>query len=313
MKKQDLIFVRTAGPDGEPAAEEGALAALAAAVPAAPERDRLLSRAYASPEANKECTMSVIHRILLSRRPLVRYGLALLLVLGIAALSLLLPRGVKWTGSGLQLQGPTPAYAATEGYLLIYEFSGENPDAIKPIVDQLLAKVREFKLAHKLPVEENKSRRIRLYASDTETKSSTASAGGEDAPKTETKSKCKLIVAVALENTELLDELKEELKSIPGLPEPTVTDSTWFQKDGEPLPGEGANQLSIYLGDKEHTFNFSPETSPEEMEQAIRAWLEERAPGKKFDVEVEKDVQPDGKTEFRVEIKSVKQESGAQP
>lgn len=309
MKKQDPIFARAAYPDGEPTAEEGALAALAAAVPAAPERARLLGRIYAGPEVHKESTMSVINRILLSRNHLVRFGLAFLLVLGVVALSLFLPRGVKWTGSHLQLQGPTPAYAATEGYLLLYEFTGESPDAFKPVVDQLLAKVREFKLAHKLPVAEQQEHRLKIVTSNKEVKSF-AYDSKEDPAQPVKKSQCKIVVAVALESQELLDELKEELKTIPGLPEPTVTDATWFQKDGEPLPLEGGSQLSIGVGDKDHSFNFSPETSPEEMEQAIRVWLEEREPGQKFDVEIEKSFDPEGGIRLGVVIRKVEVDSG---
>jgi hypothetical protein len=235
---------------------------------------------------HKETKMTLLKRMFAERSLALKLALACLLVLAIAGLSLLLPR-VGRDG----VQGPaSPAYAAVDGYILVYDFGAVKRESIQGVIDQLLATVREFLTVHKLyegsvaqalrvSVQTNKLKESasNLKEVNGAAKESSASAtGGEH-----------VIAAVMLPDAALLGELQEALKAVPGLPEPVVTDATWFSEKGWPLPGEDGMRLSVNLADEQHTFTFPKDATTAEMEQAINAWLKERRPDLAFTVHVE--------------------------
>jgi hypothetical protein len=247
--------------------------------------------------------MTFIHRLFTGKPVIVRLALAAVLLLAIAALSMLLPRAVL-TRHGVQLHsGPQVAYAATEGYLLVYDFGDAGMDSVKAKVEQLTEAVRAFKQAYNIPQVSSKDGRmfsvmeekkeVRTSHSVQGSASASADAAGGIASS-------HVVVAVSLPDDKLLDELKAELGKIEGLPTPQVTDATWFSEQGLPLPGEDGVKLVLNMGQGEHAFNFPKEATPEEMEQAINEWLKETHPDKTFTVQVEKKVEGEQR---RIEIR----------
>ena len=270
-----------------------------------PARQALLDRAYAQATTTQETPMTLIQRLFAGKPLAVRLAFASLMLLAIVALSLLLPRAVLTPGGMRWLHSVQPAFAATDGYMLLYEFKDCDPAAIQPLVEQLTATVREFKKAHNLPeTEPQKLGNEFCIGAETIEKcvvkhdpESTAAS-----PAQETKH-VTAIVAVQLTDASLLDELKAELAKIPGLPEPQVTDATWFSEKGLPLPGDDAINLKLGLGNKQHAFNFPKDATEPEIEAAINEWLQQNHPDMKFDVEVKKSTE-EGKTRMEIRVKS---------
>jgi hypothetical protein len=275
--------------------ENRALSMLGAALPAPPERARMLDAACREGEDIKESSMNTITKALTHPHPALRAGLALALVLAVVALSMLLPRQ-----NGL-LPGFTPAYAAADGYVLLYVFECESPEQIQPLVDQLIARVKEFKLAHNLPSTEPQKQKKELRGCKIKLEKRDTNEGGSGAAPEQAK-KCRAMLAINLEDKSLLEELRSELESIPGLPEPQITEATWFMENNEPGSCEGGDQITLDLGDKAHTFSFPAGAGAEEMKAALTAWLAENEPGMKFNVIVEQNKDAEGNITLMVKV-----------
>lgn len=243
--------------------------------------------------------MTLLKRMFAKRSLALKLALACLLVLAVAGLSLLLPR-VGRDG----VQGPaSPAYAAVDGYILLYDFGAVKQESVQGVIDKLAAAVRDFKAAHKLPADgAAQQAHVAVMA---EEKQESASNVKEENGEAEESSASEtggvhVIAAVMLPDAALLDELKEALKDVPGLPEPVVTDATWFSEHGWPLPGEDGMRLSVNLADEQHTFTFPKDATTTEMQQAINAWLKEKRPDLTFTVNIE---QQGGEKQRRIIVK----------
>lgn len=277
-------------------AENRALHNLGQASLEPPAREVLLARVYAQATTTQETNMTFIQRLFAGKPLILRLALAAVLLLAIAALSLLLPRAML-TRNGVQLHGgPQPAYAATDGYLLVYDFGDVELASVKAKIEQLTQAVKAFKQAHKMPQESGKNGHMLFVTEEkkevrTSHAADSGASAGEDA--SGGKASNHVVVALTLPDDKLLGELQAELSKIDGLPTPKVTDSTWFSEQGLPLPGDDAIKLALNLGQGQHAFNFPKDATPEEMEQAINAWLKQTHPDKTFTVQVEKKVEGD--------------------
>jgi len=240
--------------------------------PPPPTRERLLGTVFAaSNNTSKETNMTpnLISRLFAGKHPAARFALGGVFVVALIALSLALPRSFT--------QGPAqPAWAAAEGYLLAFDFGDADQATIQPIVDQLKAKVTAFKQAHNLPIVKQHSA-SGMIASDRKMIIKHEESG-QTAGAPQEKEQKRAIVMVSLPDATLVDDLKKELASIPGLPTPELTDATWFTEKGLPDPTQPGINLSLNFGDKQHVFNF-PETATEQQIQSeIDSWLKTNQP-----------------------------------
>jgi hypothetical protein len=246
--------------------------------PPPPDRARLLAAAVTNYSQPKEQAMvpNPVYR-LFSGKPLVlRLAVGSALLVAIFALSQLLPR----PGA---LVPVTPAWAATEGALLAFDFGDADLATIQPLIDQLKDKVTAFKTAHNLPTGEAHSA-TGLISSERKMvikhEDGAVSEGGHEQ---ETK---RAIVMVQLPDATLVDELKQELASIPGLPVPEVTDATWFTRNGLPDPTQPGINVGLNFGEKQHMFNFPQGTGAAQMESEINSWIAQNEPDFKGSVKV---------------------------
>jgi len=273
-----------------------------------PSREALLARVYANVETTQEKEMKLIYRLFSGKPAAMRLALAAALVLALLALSLLLPRAVLTPGGMAVLGGAQAAYAATEGYILVFDFGDAEPASLQPIIDQLTATMRAFQEAHNIP-QQTGGREIKVGVTETrsevriEEHVDDAEAGDRAEQPTQSEHRSNRAIAfVALPDASLLDELKAELAKIPGLPEPRVIDATWFSEHGLALPGDDGIKLQMGMGgDALHSFNFPKDATKEEIEQAINAWLAQNEPDKHYTVTVTEQV-VDGKTQLQVKI-----------
>lgn len=289
-----------------------ALASLQGAVPPAPSRKAMLAQVYERAAASKEKPMTLFSRMFAGRPWYVRLAFACLMLLALLALGLLLP------SRNHPQPGPAPAYAATDGYMLIYDFGAEKLEDVQPTLDQLKQTVSQFKQEHGLQQEDATwQSRVGVIAKQVQSSSNTnhGAAGGAQ-PDQAAPSLCmggeadRIVCFVTLEDSALLKELSERLKSIPGLPEPQIVASTWFAAQGLPLPGEDGIRIALGLNGKQHMFTFPATATEAEMEQAINDWLAANAPEIHYSVDV-KVTEQDGKKEVRVEIRGDGQQASA--
>lgn len=268
-----------------------------------PARAAMLARVYELSGTTQENKMTLIQRLFGGKPLILRLALAAVMLLAIAALSLILPRAVLTPGGISWLHSLQPAFAATEGYLLVFDFGNVGMDSVQAKVEQLTEAVRAFKKAHDMPqvaqegramicvTEEQQSTHVSGQAEDH------ASAGGDAAGG---KTNGRVIVALSLPDDKLLEDLKAELSKIEGLPTPQITDATWFSEQGLPLPGDDATKIMLDMGHGQHAFNFPKDATPEEMEQAINDWLKQAHPDKNFSVQVQKS---DEGEKHRIEVR----------
>ena len=295
--------------------ENQALKRLAAGGAEPPSREALLAHVYTQTETTQEPEMKLIHRLFRGKPAAMRLALAAALVLALVALSLLLPRAVLTPGGMAVHGGAQAAYAATEGYMLVFDFGDVEWAAVQPVIHQLYATVAAFKDAHNITWESD-ARMLGLGVDEGRKEARTTKhAAGADAdaaigggsgspPQQGGLSHGRTILAIPLCDASLLDELKAELKKIPGLPEPKVIDATWFSEQGLPLPGDDGIKLEMGMGgDALHSFNFPKDATKEEIEQAINDWLVKNHPDKEFKVSVVKE-QDGEKTRLEIRIQS---------
>jgi hypothetical protein len=83
-----------------------------------------------------------------------------------------------------------------------------------------------------------------------------------------------LCVGLAQADEKLLMQIKRSLGKVPGMPEPKVSDATWFSA-GKVDPNKEA--LVLQLGNR--TLNFDPGFSELQVQQALNDWLADNRPG----------------------------------
>jgi len=255
--------------------ENLALEKLASQASLAPDRAEMVSRAKArlNFETSEVTFMGFLRSFFFGKRWYFKFA-------GIAAIVAL------FLAVGVMLPAKS-SFAATNGYLLVFDLGAipasdnteqatENANAIcKKIQDALKA----WEDAHKAEVEAYKA-----------------------------EGKCKLLISVNINNGEgqamvgllggddkALESLKVALAEVPGLPEPTISDATWFAKAGD-SPELGGLVIDVHG----HIFTFPESATEEEIESTINAWLAENKPGATADVEV---VIEEANGERRVEIR----------
>ncbi len=292
--------------------ENRALRQLTAGATEPPTRSRVLGHVYSQAGSTQE-NKTMSFKRLFTGRPLglqLAAGTALLLV--IVCLSIVLPR-VMFSSRGIEVRGMQPAYAATEGYLLLYDFGEADMATVQPLIDKLTAAVRAFKKAHRLPDDQSKHEFKLSVASEQRevTTGAAPAAAAAPGPEGNMVKSSKVLMVIDLQDDTLLDELQAELARIPGLPEPQVTDATWFSEKGLPLPDDKDGvSIQLNLGNSEHTFTFPKSATTEEMQQAITEWLAQDNPGRQFKVKVDKTAEGD-KTRIEIRIEGEQESGGA--
>lgn len=269
-------------------AEQALLAVEDSAIPAQPDRHRLLAAAYAAEsETTKETAMipNLITRLFAGKNPVARLALGTLCLAAVLALSLVLPRG----GGSISPAGA--AWAAAEGYMLAFDFGeGSTQEQVQPILDQLHATVKAFKEQHKLPAGEPQR-----YGTSAEKRVVKRIEKHGDGPGTETtEEKSRVVAMIALPDASLLEALQAELAKIPGLPAPRQTDATWFTANGLPNPEEPGIHLALSFdnnGGEPHMFYFPQDATEAQIESEISGWLAANKPDFKgaVDVTLERD------------------------
>lgn len=281
--------------------ENRALRQLAAGAAEPPSRARLLGHVYSQAGSKQEHKPMSFKRLFTGKPLALRIALGAALLLVIACLSIILPR-VMFSSHGIELRGMQPAYAATEGFLLLYDFGAADHASVKPLIDQLKKAVQEFETAHN-PSSSKEKHEFKVVVALQQREIKHKQDAGKSAAASSVVSPQnanQLVVVVNLPDDKLLNELQAELAKIPGLPEPQVKDATWFSEKGLPLPGDDAINLELGLGDKQHAFNFPKHATAQEIQLAIEAWLKENHPEMTFEVSVDKQAKDDG---MRLEIK----------
>ena len=175
-----------------------------------------------------------------------------------------------------------PSWGQVDGYVLVYDLGAADCEAADGKLNALEAKMRDaiarFKEDHPAPEGSTEEEiQVALWV------------------KVENENMT-MAVALTQDNPELLAALREELATIPELPEPTEQPSTWYFDGDGPCNFDGS--VSIDLPD--HSFHFPPGTGEEEMEAQIGAWLKEQYPDLEGNVDVDIS-EEDGKK--RIEVK----------
>jgi hypothetical protein len=270
--------------------------------PPPPDRQRLLATAFAAdPIPCKENIMlpNPIDRLFAGKPFALRLALGGALLIALVAFSLVLPRSFR--------QGPAaPAWATSEGYLLAFDFGSADLANIQPVIDQLKARVTAFKQAHNIPTGQAHSA-TGIMSSEKKTiiKHDINGQGGAPAEQQEKRA----IVMVSLPDASLIEDLKKELASIPGLPVPQVTDATWFRENGLPDPSQPGINLGINFGEKQHMFNFPETATEQQIQQELDSWIRQNEPD--ADIKVKVTLTGDEKNRrLEVSIEGIKDKSG---
>ena len=229
-----------------------ALRGLAECAPDSPGREAMLAAVYSRAKNHKEDFVAMFSGIFVRNKWYLSAGFALVLIA--AALAIGMSR-------------PGPAFAQSDGWVLEYRFgkvADENasPETVyKPVLDQAEKALHELAQS-KRPAGETEYKPKIMFNVTVDNGEMT------------------MVVAVVADNLISLDDVKSALSGIPGLPEPTVTDSTWYTENGAGFAG----LLTVNLNN--HIFNFPVNATEAEIESAINAWLAEHKPGANAQVEV---------------------------
>jgi hypothetical protein len=248
-------------------AENRALKRLRPAADAPPARAVMLEQVYRTADQQEEPRMTIINRLFSGKRWYVQAGLAAVLLIALGVLALLPSR---------------PSWGAVNGYVLSYDLGAIPPEQLQTTLnDDLMPQVKsvleQFKADHA----------AQLGGPDEELEIMVAIEAGEDS--------AVLSIGLTLDDPELQEALKAALATVPGLPEPSLTPSTWFFEGGK----LSAGGVKVQVND--HLFSFPPGTSAEEMEEQITAWLTEQDPDAEAKVSV--DITDEGdQRKIRIEI-----------
>jgi hypothetical protein len=242
--------------------------------PPAPSREGMLAAVYAQ-AGPQENTMTFVSRIFQGRRWYVQTAVATLLLCAAA---------LVWSNAFK----PTYSYAQeTPGYVLRYDLGQASPPAEGQdnVEDSRVRQIEET---------------LHNWAKE---RKAQAEAAGENYD-------CKISISISNKNgalsmsigaagagPETLDEIRQLLATIPGLPEPQVEDATWFS-DG-PLSMDGGLQLSV----DGHLFSFGPGFTEEQIAETLNKWLAENKPGSNAKVVVNKSTDAEGREQMRIEVR----------
>lgn len=247
-----------------------------AAGAAAPPRLNMLRAAMVQPvEQSRETPMTIFTRLFAGRRPLVQFGMALMIT---AVFS------VGYIGY-LSLNAER-AWAQVDGSVLEYKLgtlSGE--DAMQAILDQYVAKIREAKAELGGTASDRKTVHISVNME-----------AHSDSPGVEPVPVASLVVSLLEDNPELLALIQAKIAEIPGAPEPTVQSSTWFF--GPEGPGQGGISFKV----EGRVFNFPETATEEEVETQISSWLASTYPDEEYvvDITIERDSDAEGHERIKV-------------
>ena len=253
------------------------LAASDVASAAAPPRLNMLKAAMARPvEESRETPMTIFTRLFAGRRPLVQFGMALM----IAAVFC-----VGYLGY-LSLNAEK-AWAQVDGSVLEYKLSTELDvhDAVQSLLDQFIAKIKEA--------------RTELGYNDSDTKTVQINVNVEassDNPDVEPVPVATVVVSLLEDNPELLALIQAKIAEIPGTPTAVVHPTTWFY--GPEGPGQGGMRFQV----EGQVFNFPETATEEEVETQIRSWLATNRPDKDYvvDITIERDTDAEGRKRMKV-------------
>lgn len=250
-------------------AENRALARLKVPGEAAPQRTAMLEQVYRAADQMEEPKMTLLSRLFAGKRWYVQAGLAAALLIALGVLALLPSR---------------PSWGQANGYVLSYDLGPIAPEQLQTTLESsLMPQVKEVLKKFKADHAET------LGGPDEELEIMMAiEATGDSAV---------LSIGLALDDPDLQEELKAALATIPELPEPELTPSTWFFDPANPCSLGGVN-----INVNQHLFSFPAGTSEEEMEAQIGAWLKEQNPDADSSVDVDITTEGDQK-KIRVDIK----------
>lgn len=256
--------------------ENLSLARLKSASSGAPDREAVLTSAL-DRRTDGGNTMSLIERLFFGKRWYLSLGAALLLLAAVTLLALL-PHTKSW--------------AKTDGYVLSFDYGqvgtgdASGSDDVDSVVTVNLATlnkaVKEWLDAHHDGGGENKESCRAMLNVNVDNGHLTA------------------VVALLDASRDELEDLAAWLKDVPGVPEPTITDATWFHPDGKLDPSAG---LSFSIMD--HQFTFPVDATESDIEQTINGWLAENKPDfkGKVDVTITTAPCPDGGESRKIMIK----------
>jgi len=268
LSPQDRELAAEDGAVRRTLAENRAFQHLQPADSAAPARAVMFEQVYRAADLQEEPRMNIIYRLFSGKRWYIQAGLAAVLLIALGVLALIPSQ---------------PSWGAVNGYVLSYELGPIPPEQLKTTLeDNLLPAVKsvleKFKQDH---IEQ-------LGGPETELEIMVALEAGEDSTI--------LSIGLALDDPELQEALKAALATLPELPEPSLTPSTWFFEGDKPCIDGGVN---VQVND--HLFSFPPGTTAEEMEKQIGAWLTDQNPDGESTVNV--DITDEGdQRKIRIEI-----------
>lgn len=240
----------------------------------APPREAVL-RSALNRTAHGGHSMSLIERLFTGRRWYFQLGAALLLLAAVTLLALV-PRTSTW--------------AQTNGYVLKFDFGQvadpESEEDARAAIHERLAGLEQ------------------AVKDWTEARKATDASEGDSCEVminvNVNHGQLTAMVALAGESRDTLDDLADALAEVPGVPQPVITEATWFHAGGKLDPGAG---ISFSIDD--HVFSFPKSATESEIEQTINEWLKENRP--EFDGEVDVTItrstdSVDGAEEERIEI-----------
>jgi len=216
----------------------------------------------------------MLNRLFSGKRWYIQAGLAAVLLIALGVLALIPSQ---------------PSWGAVNGYVLTYDLGAIPKDQLKTTLEntlmpQVQEALKQFKEEHATDLQLDGEELQLMMAIEAKEDSTLLSIG------------------LTIDDPELQAALKEALATVPGLPEPSLTPSTWFFEGDKPCCEGGIN---IQVNDR--VFSFPPGTSEEEMEEQIGAWLTEQNPDGANEVNV--DITDNGeRREIRIEIKGCEED-----
>jgi len=258
--------------------ENAALGKLTEEIPAQPPWENLRTDVIQEYTQPKENAMTLVSRLMNGRSWYARAAIAALIVTGLFALSLLLPRA----GS---INPVAPAWAATDGYILSYYLpapAGNCQD--DPLLKAVSETVKGWKSASSEELAGAEGEEYKIMLRIEIEKQSPEDTGT-----------LKLSVMAVNLSYEQMEALGAELTEKAGLPEPLIEESTWFHDK------ELQNPDCVSVTFNNRTFNFPPGASEAEMEELLTKWLHDEHEGFKGSVDVEIE-EIDGKNQINIMI-----------
>lgn len=238
----------------------------------------------------KEKTMTALSRIFYGKRWYVQAALAVLIITGLLAVSLLLPR----SGSFSPL---TPAWAASDGYMMTYVLPAPGgPGSEVALLDDIEQVVKNWVDSRKASVPADGE----AYAD--QTKIMFKGLFQDDGMHL-------TIMAVNVSFSDM-ESLRSELGTVTGIPEPTIEEATWFHlQELEAAMEELSSTDSISVNLHDRVFNFPPDATEDEIRALLNDWIDTEYPDADMNVDVEV-VDEDGQKRIRILLRDNNSEAG---